>query len=187
MPDLMDEFVTECRSLRRQHDWPERIANALQALIATEGFAALLSSKMDPAFNRQHAKFLQSSELTIFANLSHGGLRGPPHDHRTVAVVGLVSGVEQFMTYSSEGDRIREGGLRRVVAPQVEVLPEDVVHALWNNGDEGGLSLHVYGSSFVDDAKRRLWDPYSFAVQPYDESQNFQWTKELTLAARGAD
>ena len=185
MARLMNAFISECRQHRKLPDWPERIRLAMAALIVKDGLAEELISELDPEFGGQLKYYLRSAELTIFSIKSDGGLRGPPHDHRVTAVVGLVTGVEQFKIYSAEGDQISETGLHRVVAPEVEILPDNLVHALWNQESEGGLSLHLYGNSFFDIPERRLWNPRTFACQAFDEKLNFEWTRELTYAARG--
>jgi predicted metal-dependent enzyme (double-stranded beta helix superfamily) len=186
MADLMKAFIAQCRELRGQFDWPERIAEVLRSLIGNDAFAKELLGDLDPELPGERRLYLQSPDLTIFTIRSHGGGCGPPHDHRTAAVIGLVTGVEQFKIYSADGDRIREVGLERVVAPEVEVLRDCVIHAMWNNKEEGGLSIHIYGNTFFDVPGRRIWDPYTFACEAYDDGKNYQWCKELTIAARGA-
>jgi predicted metal-dependent enzyme (double-stranded beta helix superfamily) len=185
MAELMDAFITQCRQLRCQPGWPELIGEAMRALIAQNGLVEELTNELDPKYGGQLKYYLKSPDLTVFSIKSEGGLRGPPHDHKTRAVVGLVTGSEQFKIYSADNDSLTETGLYRVSAPSVEMLPDDIVHAMWNNVGEGGLSLHLYGNSFFDVPGRRIWNPYTFACEAFDENLNYQWSKELTCAARG--
>ena len=111
-------------------------AAALKPL-ATGDLAAVLLRELEPG---QMARiYVQSADLTIYSVWSEGGLRGPPHDHATAAIIGLVEGVEQYKTYQSSGDQCQETGLKRVTAPSVAVLGHEAIHAMWNEPGEGGL------------------------------------------------
>lgn len=182
MGKAMDAFVEECRALRALPDWPQRISGAMQRLLSVEGLAGELMDELDPVRNSK--LYIQSPELTIYSVYSDGGLRSPPHDHATTAVVALVEGVEQYKNYRLEDGRCVEVGTVRVRAPAVAVMGEDTIHAIWNEPGEGGLSLHAYGNSHFDAAERRLWDPVDGAELPFDHRQQFKWTQELSAAAR---
>ena len=115
MAEKMANFVAECRTLRARADWPAQIADAMKRLLATGDLAAELHRELEPG---QMARiYVQSADLTIYSVWSEGGLRGPPHDHATAAIIGLVVGVEQYKTYQSSGDQCQETGLKRVTAP----------------------------------------------------------------------
>lgn len=181
MAEKMANFVAECRTLRAEADWPAQIADAMRRLLATGDLAAELHSELEPG---QMARiYVQSPDLTIYSVWSEGGLRGPPHDHATAAIIGLVEGVEQYKTYQSTGEKCHETGLKRVTAPSVAVLGQEAIHAMWNEPGEGGLSLHVYGNTHFDATDRRMWDPQTHAETAFDHRQQFRWTKQLTAEA----
>lgn len=181
MAEKMANFVAECRTLRARADWPAQIADAMKRLLATGDLAAELHRELEPG---QMARiYVQSADLTIYSVWSEGGLRGPPHDHATAAIIGLVEGVEQYKTYQSSGDQCQETGLKRVTAPSVAVLGHEAIHAMWNEPGEGGLSLHVYGNAHFDATDRRMWDPQTHAETAFDHRQQFKWTKQLTAEA----
>ncbi len=181
MAGKMTDFVAECRALRAQPDWPAQIADAMRRLLAAGDLAGELLGELEPG---QLAKiYVQSPDLTIYSVFSEGGLRGPPHDHATHAVVGLVDGVEQYKTYEVKGEHCVETGLKRVTAPAVAVLEHEAIHAMWNEPGETGLSLHVYGNAHFEAPDRRMWNPDTYVETAFDHRQQFKWTKELTAAA----
>lgn len=181
MGKAMDAFVEECQALRALPNWPQQISGAMKRLLAANGLADELMGELDPV--RKSKLYIQSPDLTIYSVYSEGGLRGPPHDHATNAVVALVEGVEQYKTYRVEGGRCVETGTVRVRAPAVAVMSEDTIHAIWNEPGEGGLSLHAYGNTHFDAADRRLWDPVEGREQAFDHRLQFKWTQELSAAA----
>ena len=181
MAEKMTNFVAECRRLREGAEWPAQIADAMKRLLAAGDLAAELRSELEPG---QMARiYVQAPDLTIYSVWSEGGLRGPPHDHATSAIIGLVEGVEQYKTYHSMGEHCQETGLKRVTAPAVAVLDQEAIHAMWNEPGEGGLSLHVYGNAHFDATDRRMWDPETHAEMAFDHRQQFKWTKQLTAEA----
>lgn len=182
MAEKMTTFVAECQALRLQADWPAQIAEAMRRLLAAGDLAAELRGELEPG---QLAKiYVQSPDLTIYSVWSDGGLRGPPHDHATDAIIGLVEGVEQYKTYQVDGEHCVETGLRRVTAPAVAVLGQEAIHAMWNEPGETGLSLHVYGNAHFEAPDRRMWDPQTYVETAFDHRQQFKWTKELTAAGQ---
>ena len=112
-----------------------------------------------------------------------GGLRGPPHDHGCPAVVGLVEGAEQYRLYRRDREHCAPTGVVRVAAPDVAVLDEDLVHAMWNEPGQGGLSLHLYGNAHFKEPKRRMWDPVTLKVEPFDSVRQLSLTMAMTAAA----
>jgi predicted metal-dependent enzyme (double-stranded beta helix superfamily) len=180
----MDAFIAECLELREWPNWPQRVEATLSHRLADEAFADEIARETDAQARTK--VFIHSPQLTVYSSWSEGGVRGPPHDHAGEAIVALFKGVEQFKTYAADGDRCVETGAQRVVAPAVAVLPADMIHALWNEPTEGGLSLHIYGNSHFDLAGRRMWDPATWVERPFDFSQQLAWTKDLTSAARAS-
>jgi len=181
MAEKMANFVAECRTLRAKADWPAQIAGAMSSLLAAGDLAAELHNELEPG--KMAKIYIQSPDLTIYSVWSEGGLRGPPHDHATVAVIGLVEGVEQYKTYQATGEHCQETGLKRVTAPSVAILGREAIHAMWNEPGEGGLSLHVYGNAHFDATDRRMWDPQTHGEMTFDHRQQFRWTRQLTAEA----
>ena len=181
-PDALAQFVAQCTRLRDRSDWPQRIAAALRDLLRQQDIGDLIRQQFTGA--SEIAVFHNDPVLTIYAVRSAGGLRGPPHDHATAAVVGLIEGSEQFKLYRREGTRCIETQTHRVSAPHVAVLDDDVVHALWSDPSQSSLSLHIYGNEHFNEPRRSLWDPNGLERVPFDFGSQIRWTRELTNAAR---
>jgi hypothetical protein len=184
----LDGFVTACRRARGEPDWPEAVAREMRELFAAAGPALAEEARARIAASPEKgiAVFVNDPDLTVYAVGSPGGLRGAPHDHASVAVVGLIEGVEQYKVYRREAGRCVETGRVRVAAGEVAVMDEALVHAMWNEAHEGGVSLHVYGNGHFEVPERRQWDPHTLVEQPFDIVQQRAWNRELTRAARAA-
>jgi predicted metal-dependent enzyme (double-stranded beta helix superfamily) len=182
----LDDFVRACRRARREMGaaWPQAAAEAMRGLLRDKGLAQALREAISASPEKGIAIFANEPDLTIYAISGQGGLRSAPHDHATTAVVGLVEGIEQYKVYRRDGRRCVETETVQVRAGQVAVMDEDLVHAMWCDSDQSGLSLHVYGNSHFDAAGRRQWDPATLEEEPFDVGRQRAWTRELTRAAR---
>jgi predicted metal-dependent enzyme (double-stranded beta helix superfamily) len=185
----LDRFLAEARRARTEDGeaWPQALAAAMRRLFAEAGPAALageLKARISASEVKGIAVFENTDALTIYAVGSSGGLRNPPHDHATTAVVGLIEGAESYRVFRREGPRAVETGRVTVTAPDVAVMPPELIHAMWCGPGEGGISLHAYGNRHFDVPGRRQWDPETLVEEPFDVARQRAWTAELTRAAR---
>jgi predicted metal-dependent enzyme (double-stranded beta helix superfamily) len=173
----IDRFVADCRAARARPDWPEAIAALLREAIGDPAAIDALIAERGASARKGFDIWEQSDDLTIYQVEGRAGLVSPPHDHATVAVVGIYRGSEGYRNFKVVDGRLTPAGEVTVHAPDVAVLPEDLIHALDNSASPGSGSIHVYGNIHFDLADRRLWNPQTLEEAPYTTRQQFAWTK----------
>jgi predicted metal-dependent enzyme (double-stranded beta helix superfamily) len=184
-PDVfaIEPFVAECQVARGRAGWPDAIAAILRRAIERPDAIALAISERGISRTFGFDVLLQSPDLTIVQIEGPAGLLGPPHDHATVAVVATYAGTEGYREYRREGSHAVEMARSEVRAPDVSILPTDLVHAIDNTTTCGASSLHVYGNSHFDVKQRRLWNPWTFEERAFGAETQLAWTRALTKGA----
>ncbi|HEY0437715.1 MAG TPA: hypothetical protein VGC92_13825 [Phenylobacterium sp.] len=173
----VERFVADCRALRARPDWAEAIAALLRETVREPQAIDAEVARRGPHGRKLLDVWLQSGDLTIYQVEGQAGIVIPPHDHATVAVVGVYRGREGYQNYRLAGGRLTPAERIFVNAPDVAVLPEDLIHSLDNSETEGSGSIHIYGNAHFDLAERRLWNPETLDEAPFSTSQQFKWTK----------
>ncbi len=109
-------------------------------------------------------------ELTVLHLVWAPGMHLYPHDHRMWAAIGIYAGEEDNSFYRravpGAGELVEAGG-KAIVAGDVLVLGDDVIHAVANPGDRLTGAVHVYGGDFVRQP-RSQWGPGPLEERPYD-------------------
>jgi len=179
----VERFVQDCRAARSRPDWPQAIAGLLREAIADPQALDALGAERGALARKGFDIWVQSDDLTIYQVEGRPGLVSPPHDHDGVAVVAVYRGAEGYQNFRDEGGRAVPAGRVTVRAPDVSVLPADLIHALDNSKTEGSGSIHVYANRHFDLATRRLWNPETLEEAPYSTKQQFAWTKNAVAKA----
>jgi predicted metal-dependent enzyme (double-stranded beta helix superfamily) len=112
-----------------------------------------------------------SDDLVVLHAVWAPGMRFPPHDHRTWAVIGIYGGDEDNAFYRRSDNGIAEAGGRTVREGEVVVLGPEVIHAVTNPRTQSFTgAIHVYGGPYLT-APRSMWEgpelvegPVSFAA-----------------------
>jgi predicted metal-dependent enzyme (double-stranded beta helix superfamily) len=173
----IERFVADCRAARARPDWPQAVAALLREAVKEPEAIDALIAKRGASARKGFDLWEQSDDLTIYQVEGRPGLVSPPHDHATVAVVGIYRGSEGYKTFEVVDGRLTPAGEATVHAPDVAVLPQDLIHALDNSASTGSGSIHIYGNIHFDLADRRLWNPDTLEEAPFSTRQQFQWTK----------
>jgi predicted metal-dependent enzyme (double-stranded beta helix superfamily) len=173
----IERFVADCRAVRGRPDWADAIAALLSEAVKEPQAIDALIAERGASARKGFDIWVQSDDLTIYQVEGKPGLVSPPHDHACVAVVGVYRGTEGYQNYETRDGRLAPTGKVTVNAPDVSVLPADLIHALDNSQTEGSGSIHVYGNVHFDLAERRLWNPDTLEEAPFSTRQQFQWTK----------
>jgi predicted metal-dependent enzyme (double-stranded beta helix superfamily) len=173
----IERFVADCRAVRNRPDWAEAIAGLLREAVKEPDAIDALIAERGASARKGFDIWVQSEDLTIYQVEGRPGLVSPPHDHAGAAVVGVYRGSEGYQNYRDEGGRIAPAGRVSVHAPDVSVLPTDLIHALDNSDSPGSGSIHVYGNLHFDLAERRLWNPETLEEATFSTRQQFKWTR----------
>jgi predicted metal-dependent enzyme (double-stranded beta helix superfamily) len=173
----IERFVEDCRAVRGRPDWADAIAVLLREAIGHADELDALAEQRGALARKGFDVWVQSDDLTIYMVDGRPGLVSPPHDHDTVAIVAIYRGAEGYRNYRLDGGRLVPAGRVTVTAPDVGVLPADLIHALDNSETEGSRSIHVYGNRHFDLESRKLWDPDTLEQAPFSNKQQFAWTR----------
>jgi predicted metal-dependent enzyme (double-stranded beta helix superfamily) len=178
----IERFVEDCRAVRGRADWAEAIAALLREAVVHADELDALADERGGLARKGFDVWVQSEDLTIYMVDGRPGLVSPPHDHDTTAIVAIYRGSEGYQNYRLEDGRLTPAGRVTVTAPDVGVLPADLIHALDNSESEGSRSIHVYGNGHFDLPTRRLWNPETYEAAPFSNKQQFAWTKGFQKA-----
>jgi predicted metal-dependent enzyme (double-stranded beta helix superfamily) len=179
----IERFVEDCRAVRTQPDWPQAIAELLREAIREPDAIDALGRERGALARKGFDIWTQSDDLTIYQVEGRPGLVSPPHDHDCIAVVAVYRGSEGYQNFRDVGGRVEPAGRVSVHAPDVSILPPELIHALDNSLSEGSGSIHVYGNRHFDLESRRLWNPETLEEAPFSTKQQFQWTRNAVAKA----
>ena len=179
----IETFVADCRAARGQPDWAEAVAELLREAVRHGGEIDRLTAERGASARKGFDIWVQSDDLTIYQVEGRAGLVSPPHDHAGVAIVGVYRGSEGYQNFREEAGRLTPATRVIVHAPDVSVLPAEIIHALDNSESQGSGSIHVYGNLHFDFAERRLWNPETLEVAPFSTRQQWAWTKGIPAKA----
>ena len=108
-----------------------------------------------------------SSDLTVLNVVWPPLISLFPHDHRMWAAIGLYGGREDNAFYRRRGETIVRSGGKELLEGDVQLLGDDVIHAVHNPARSYTGAIHVYGGDFIA-TPRRQWDAETLEEQPYD-------------------
>jgi 3-mercaptopropionate dioxygenase len=146
-------FASFVRDAERLIDDPHAIAERLKELLAVDGWLDHRHQLAGRDTYRQHLLHVSSCRrLSVVALVWMPGQRTPVHDHVSWCVVGVYRGVEREVHYRLV-DRDGRRGLLPVAtfdapAGHVEALvpPAENIHSVAAAGEQGTISIHVYGA-----------------------------------------
>ena len=183
MAFTIERFVADCRAARARPDWAPAISALLTEAVREPAAIDAQVAERGASARKGFDVWFQSDDLTIYQVEGRPGLVSPPHDHAGVAVVGVYRGAEGYRNFRIEDGRLTPAGDVIVHAPDVAVLPHDLIHALDNSRSEGSGSIHIYDNVHFDLSRRRLWNPETLEEAPFSTAQQFRWTKGAPRAA----
>lgn len=130
--------------------------------------------------------FYRSPNLTMMRICFCPGLRTPPHDHSTWAVILMLTGRERNILYR----RCRRHGLDKtgeaLLKPgSVFRMNEDTIHVAECATDEPAIALHVYGGD-LDFLPRRVWHPETFDEYPMEMDRYEEYSRIASANSKAA-
>jgi predicted metal-dependent enzyme (double-stranded beta helix superfamily) len=175
----VEDVIDRCRAALGEHTPQLAVRDVLDELVADpstleQAVGIVDQGGITPLHN--------SSDLTILRVAWTPGMALNPHEHRMWAVIGMYGGQEDNAFYRRAVNGLDPAGGREVVAGDVLVLGDDVIHSVANTRREFAVALHVYGGDFFK-GERSEWDFDTFEERPRDlngtmrlfEEANARW------------
>jgi predicted metal-dependent enzyme (double-stranded beta helix superfamily) len=128
--------------------------------------------------------FVNDDDLTIYHLAFPPMLFGVPHDHASWAVIGVYSGAEAFSIYEETNAGLVTVGRQVIAAPEVAILPPELIHDIENPGEAVSGSIHVYANRHFDMPTRRLWRDGETRPTAFSLDASYRFGMELTLRRR---
>jgi predicted metal-dependent enzyme (double-stranded beta helix superfamily) len=163
--DVLDSFVADCLAIVDQPDAGDRVAAALQPLVADP---ARLTAEIDARRPEGGGAVIvhRSDELTVLGLDVAAGFVSPAHNHTIWAVVGIYDGNEDNVFYRRTPGGIEETGRAVLHTGECLALPSDAVHRIANSGGATMKALHVYGGDLFA-TSRSQWDDETGEELPF--------------------
>ena len=136
----------------------------------------------------------RAPDLTVLNLVWGPGMSVMPHNHRTMAVIGIYAGREDNAFWrrvggagdDGAGGRIEPAGGKTLVERDCAVLGRHIIHSVTNPLPRLTGAIHVYwGEDFFADGKSE-WDPETVRERPYDKEKVARLFEESNAALAGA-
>ena len=178
----VDDIVARCRAALDEHTPVLAVRDVLDELVADP---AALDQAVGPVELGGISPVYNADDLTILRVAWTPGMALNPHEHRMWAVIGMYGGQEDNAFYRRAPQGLELSGGKDVVAGDVLVLGDDVIHSVANSRREFAVALHVYGGDFFSGA-RSEWDFGTYEERPRDlertrrlfDEANARWNAE---------
>jgi predicted metal-dependent enzyme (double-stranded beta helix superfamily) len=157
-----DELVAGCMDAIAEQDPRRAVREVLEQ--------AVTSRRLVDAFGNPTAGLhvlYNAPDLTVINVVWPPLFSLYPHDHRMWAAICIYSGREDNAFYRRSDKTIVSSGGKELVEGDVQLLGDDVIHAVHNPARSYTGAIHVYGGDFID-KPRSQWDPETLEEQPYD-------------------
>ena len=178
----LEDVVDRCRAALGEHTPQLAMRDVLDELVADPSTLEKAVGTIDEGgITALH----NADDLTILRVAWTPGMVLNPHEHRMWAAIALYGGQEDNAFYRRSANGLDPSGGREVVAGEVLVLGDDVIHSVANSRREFAVALHVYGGDFFKGA-RSEWEFDTFEERPRDlertmrlfEEANARWRSE---------
>lgn len=168
------EFIADISKLvgASPPDLPERAADRMARLIATDDWLSPAMTAPHPLYYQQHLLYADPRDRFSLVSFVWGpGQQTPIHDHTVWGVIGVVRGAEIGQRYE-----LVDGGAPRAAGPPRRMEPGECdivsplhgdVHRVCNaHGDRVSVSVHLYGGN-IGDIRRHVYDARSGAAKAF--------------------
>ncbi|HEV3281363.1 MAG TPA: hypothetical protein VG032_07140 [Acidimicrobiales bacterium] len=157
-----DELVAGCVDAIAEQDPRRAVREVLEQALASRRLADVFGNPtagLNVLYNAPDLTVLNVVWPPLFSLY--------PHDHRMWAAICIYSGREDNAFYRRGDETIVSSGGKELVEGDVQLLGDDVIHAVHNPARSYTGAIHVYGGDFI--AKpRSQWNADTLEEQPYD-------------------
>ena len=160
----VDDIVERCSAALTEHTPPLAVRDVLDELVAAP---EALDHALGPVTFGGITTLHNADDLTILRVAWTPGMALNPHEHRMWAVIGMYGGQEDNAFYRRAPQGLEPSGGKEIVAGDVLVLGDDVIHSVANSRREFAVALHVYGGDFFS-VPRSEWDSETHEERPRD-------------------
>jgi predicted metal-dependent enzyme (double-stranded beta helix superfamily) len=158
----VDDLVTECVDAIAEQDPRGAVREVLDRALVK---GKLADSLGDPAAGL--TVLYNAPDLTVLNVVWPPLFSLFPHNHRMWAGICVYGGREDNAFYRRQGATIVRSGGKELLEGDVQLLGDDVIHAVHNPARSYTGAIHVYGGDFIAQP-RSQWDAETLEEQPYD-------------------
>ena len=158
----VEELVAECMEAVAESDPRAAVREVLARAVA--------SRELADGFGGPTAGLTvlhNATNLTVLNVVWPPGFSIFPHDHRMWVGIGIYGGREDNAFYRRRAGTIVGSGGKQLLQGDVQLLGDDVIHAVHNPSRSYTGAIHVYGGDFIA-TSRSQWDAETLEEQPYD-------------------
>ena len=181
MMGATDELVTECVEAVAESEPRGAVREVLERAAASRKLADELASSTAGL-----SVLYNAPDLTVLNVVWPPFMSLFPHNHRMWACISIYSGREENDFYRRRDATIVRSGGKELLKGDVQLLGDDVIHAVHNPARSYTGAIHVYGGDFIA-TPRSQWDADSLQEQPYDlgaVSREFDYAQQRFIATR---
>ena len=160
-----DRFVTDLRSAAASPDAKERVRGIMED--AFQHPAALASAFAD--CEGDDVVLFEDDTVSIWYCRFNPTEHIPPHDHQTVATIGVYAGQEINHFYKREGERLVRASSKHLGPGDVIAMGPDAIHSVETEGAEPSYGVHVYLAPLTT-IERSLVDWETGEASPMNEA-----------------
>lgn len=170
----IDDFVHQLRAAASESEPAKRVRELMKA--AFEDPQAIKEAM--PEFENDDEILFEDDSVSIWFVRFMPGLHVPPHDHQTMATIGVYEGAEDNHFYLREGGQLVHKTTKRVEPGDVIALKPDGIHSVEAADGSQSCGIHVYLARLTT-IKRSLFDWETGAARPFTD-ENYDLMKRLT-------
>ena len=179
----VEDIITRCRDALGEHTPQLAVRDVLDELVADP---SALEKAVGAVDKGGITPIHRADDLTVLRVAWTPGMALNPHEHRMWAAIAMYGGQEDNAFYRRSATGLDPAGGREVVAGDVLVLGDDVIHSVANTRREFAVALHVYGGDFFS-GDRSEWDAETFEERPRDLEGTLRLFEEANARWRATD
>jgi predicted metal-dependent enzyme (double-stranded beta helix superfamily) len=178
----VDEVVARCRGALAEHTPQLAVRDVLEEVVAEP---AALERALGPVEEGGIRVLHHAPDLTVLHVAWTPGMAINPHEHRMWAAIAMYGGQEDNAFYRRSPGGLEPSGGREVLAGEVLLLGDDVIHSVENRRRDFAVALHVYGGDFFS-GERSEWAFDTYEERPRDVDGTMRLFQEANARWRAS-
>lgn len=174
----IDELIEACRAAAAETSPRQAVKEVLKRAVSRPGDVA----EALPVTTAGIVPLYAAPELSVVHVVWAPGMKIRPHDHLMWAAIGLYAGREDNTFYRRLDRGMERSGARQLETKDVDLLGDDVIHAVANPLRTYTGAIHVYGGDITTQPGRIEWDEDAKAEVPFDFARARRYFEEANAA-----